>query len=233
VKIHPLPETDLARIAPLPPDQRRKALEALRLGRPPYSYAPVRNCLSDILNVHAALFGALPKPPFGRIARTIITQSRTDDEAIANLRVAKGLHNHAKAHDLHGRKHEFFPLSIGVSEGVVFWHSLVLMVGGRPLVPFFDPRRQTKRLTENARRFVFSMMHERIRVADPDFAEVRLGIYQFSTPNRGPRKPILYTDESVTLFTFDELDEMVRDTYALWHEVCAERIEKMRRSGAA
>jgi hypothetical protein len=77
------------------------------------------------------------------------------------------------------------------------------------------------------------MMHERIRVADPDFAEVRLGIYQFSTPNRGPRKPILYTDESVTLFTFDELDEMVRDTYALWHEVCAERIEKMRRRGAA
>jgi hypothetical protein len=233
MKMPPLPETDLARIAPLLHDQKRKALEQLRLGRPPYSYAPVRNCISDILNIQAPLFGPLPRTPLAKIAQTIVAQARTKDEAIANLRVAEGLYNHATDHRLHGRSHEFFPMPIGLSEKVVFWYSLILVVAGRPLVPFFDPRRQTKRLTEEARRFVFSMMHERIRVADPDFANINLGIYQFSTSDTGRRAPILYTDEAVVLFTFDELDEMVRETYALWHEVCAERTERMRNSASS
>jgi hypothetical protein len=235
MKMRPLlPETDLARIAPLPHDQKRKALEQLRFGRPPYSYAPVRNCISDILNIQAPLFGSLPRTPLAKIAQTIVAQARTSDEAIANLYVAEGLYNYATDHGLHGRSHEFLPMSIGVSEKVVFWHSLILVVAGRSIVPFFDPRRQTKRLTEEARRFVFSMMHERIRVPDPDFANIGLGIYQFSTGDTGPRAPILYTDEAVVLFTFDELDEMIRETYALWDQVCGERTERTRRtSGGA
>jgi hypothetical protein len=228
VKIPPLPETDLARIAPLPPKHKRRALEQLRIGRPPYRYAPVRKCFSDILNVHAALFGPLARTPFEKIALTIRAESWSDDEELANLRVAEGLYNHAVAHDLHGRKQEFFPMAIGIGEKVVFWHSLILTIGGRPTVPFFDPRRQTKRLTAEARRFVFSMMHQRIRVVDPDFAEVSLGIYQFATPDKGPRAPVLHTDDGLVLFTFDELEEMVRDTYAIWNEVCAARTEERR-----
>ena len=79
---------------------------------------------------------------------------------------------------------------------------------------------------------MFSMMHERIRLADPDFSNVGLGIFQFSTVDTGPRTPILYTEEAIVLFTFEELDQMVRETYALWHEVCAERNERMRTSAA-
>ena len=76
------------------------------------------------------------------------------------------------------------------------------------------------------------MMHERIRAADPDFSEVTLGIVQFSLSEKGPRLPILFTDEGVKLFTFDELDQMVRETYELWREVCEERaIEIRRRAG--
>jgi hypothetical protein len=230
VKIPPLPETDLARIAPLPPHLKRNALEQLRIGKPPYRYAPVRKCFPDILNVHTPLFGAPPRTPFEKITQTLHTESRTEAEETANLRVAEGLYNHAVEHDLRGTKQEFYPMAIGVGERVVFWQSLVLTVAGQPLVPFIDPRRASKRLTVEARRFVFSMMHERIRVSDPDFADVRLGIYQFSTPEIGPRPPVLYSDEGIVLYTFDELEEMVRETYAFWHEVCAERTERMRRS---
>ena len=72
-------------------------------------------------------------------------------------------------------------------------------------------------------------MHERIRAADPDFSEVALGIFQFSLSEKGPRVPILYTDLGVTLFTFEELDQMVRETYEIWREVCEERAAEMRR----
>jgi len=230
VKIPPLPETDLARIAPLPADQKRNALEHFRLARPPYRYAPVRKSVSDILNVEAGFLGSLPRTPYSKIVETIIKESRTPDEVDANLRVAEGLYQHAEKHKLTGRRHDIFPMAIGTEQKVVYWHPLILSVAGRPLVPFFDPRRTATQLTTQGRRFAFSMMHERIRAADPDFAEVALGIFQFSIPKVGPRIPRLFTDDGVVRFSFEELDRMVRDTYAIWREVCEERAEKARRT---
>ena len=90
----------------------------------------------------------------------------------------------------------------------------MLTIKKRPLVPFFDPRR-AKSLTIEGRRFVFSVMHEHIRAADPDFAEVALGVVQFSLSEKGPRIPAIIMDDGVRLFTFDELDRMVRETYEL------------------
>ncbi len=42
----------------------------------------------------------------------------------------------------------------------------------------------------------------------------------------------LYTDEGVPLFRFDELDEMICDTYATWAEVLGERETEARRRGS-
>jgi hypothetical protein len=228
VKTRLLPEIDLARIAPLPIEQKRRALEQLRLGHPPYSYAPVRQSLSDLLNVQAGLVGTLPRTPWHKIAETIRRRAHTDAEQVANLRVAEGLYAYADEQAVTGRRHEIFPLSLGVGTKVVFWHPVVLTIEKRPLVPFFDPRR-AKSLTVEGRRFVFSVMNERIRAADPDFAEVALGIVQFALSDKGPRAPSIFTDESVKLFTFDELDQMVRETYELWREVCDERTADIRR----
>jgi hypothetical protein len=72
-------------------------------------------------------------------------------------------------------------------------------------------------------------MHERIRLAYPEFTDVRLGIFQFSRADEGPREPRLYTDANIELFDFDKLDQMVRETYDLWSEVCEERDRDMRR----
>lgn len=231
MKIPPLSEIDLARVCPLPVDQKRNALEQIRYGHPPYSYAPVRGNLSDLLNVQAGMVGALPRTPWARIEREIRRRSVSDAEEAANLRVARGLFDYADERRLSGRHHDIFPLALGTTIKVVFWHPVVLSIDKRPLVPFFDPRR-AKALTVQGRRFVFSVMHERIRVADPDFAEVRLGIFQFSRSEKGPRVPILFTDAGVTLFTFEELDQMVRDTYELWREVCEGRAADTRRKAA-
>jgi hypothetical protein len=192
--------------------------------RPPYRYVPVRKSLSDILNVGTGFFPALPRVPFEKVAASIRSESRSDDEWQANLRVAQGLYGYAEAMRLEGRRYEIFPLTLAAGVKVAFWHSLVIVKDREPFVPFVDPRRSSTRLTSQAQRFVFSVMHERIRVPDPDFADVRLAIFQFATPPEGSRVPIMRTDEGVVLFTPDELEEMVRETYEIWTEVYTERV---------
>ena len=232
VKTRRLPEIDLASIAPLPPDQKRRALEALRLGRPPYSYAPVRFSLSNILNLEAGMFEDVGRVPYARIAEAISKKAKSAAEEAANLRVASGLYAFATNTRLRGRRQDFFPMAIGVGASVVYWHSAVLMVDDRPLVPFFDPRR-SKLLTRVGRQFVFSTMHQRIREDSPDFTDVQLGIFQFEKTDEGPRPPRLYTDDGVELFGLDQLEQMVGETYEIWNEVCEGREAETRRRGGA
>jgi hypothetical protein len=181
-----------------------------------------------VLNVRAGMVGPLPRLPWAKIAREIRRRSRSDAEEEANLRVGRGLFDYVEESGITGRHHEIFPLALGTTTKVVFWHPVVLSVDKRPLIPFFDPRR-AKSLTAQGRRFVFSVMHERIRAADSDFAEVGLGIYQFTLTDKGPRIPVLYTDAGISLFSFEELDQMVRDTYEMWREVCEGREAEARK----
>jgi len=228
--MRPLPDIDLAYIAPLPADQKRRALEALRLGRPPYSYAPVRHSLSDILNLEAGMFGDVGRVPFAKIAEVISKKAKNDDVRDANLRVASGLYTYVTENGLRGRRHDFFPLAIGVGASVVYWHPAILVVAERPLVPFFDPRR-SKALTRAGRQFAFSMMHQHIREDSPDFKNVRFGVFQFDKTDEGPRPPRLYTDDGIELFSLDELELMVEETYEIWREVSAAREAETRRRG--
>lgn len=74
-------------------------------------------------------------------------------------------------------------------------------------------------------------MHERIRVADPDFADVALGIIQFDAHQDGKRSLVLRTDDGVELHGFDVLDRMVRETYELWWEICEQHAAEARGKG--
>jgi hypothetical protein len=230
LKIRPLPDLDLARIAPLPADQKRAALKQMKFGHPPYSYQPMRRSMLDILNVEAGPLGVVPRAPWQDVADQIGKASRSVEEADANLAVAFALYSYATAANVAGRRHDFFPLAIGVSEKVSFWLPAVIALDGRPLVPFIDPRK-AKKLTSDGRRFAFSVMHERIRAADPDFAEVELGILQFgvSSDDRKIRMPRLFTAHDVALFDFDAIDAMVRETYQIWREILEEREAEARR----
>jgi hypothetical protein len=231
LKIPLLPETDLARIAPQPIEHKRNALEAFRLSFPPYSYLPLRKSLADVLNAQTGFLPAGERVPFQTLAKIIDGASRSEAEYEANLRVAEGLYNEAVAKEYRARKQEFFPLNVGVGSKISYWHSFILNVAGEPLVPFFDPRRGSTNLTALGRRFAFSVMHQRIRVADPDYANVRLGIFQFTVPEKGPRVPKLFTDQGVALFSFDELEAMVRETYEIWTEVYLQRTDRERKRG--
>jgi hypothetical protein len=230
VKIRPLPDIGLARIAPLPKDQQRRHLEQLRQGRPPFSYAPLRAAFHDIFNVQPEMFGPVAPSKLSVIDAQLERTCHSQDELTANLAVARGLHQFATDAKLLGRTQDFFPLGMGSGHRVSYWLSMILSHEGRPVVPFIDPRR-SRGLTREGRRFVFSMMHERIRAADPDLETVRFAIFQFGELNEGRRHPRLHTDDDVPLFSLETLETMVTATYELWREVCEEREVEGRRKG--
>lgn len=233
MKTRLLPDLDLARIAPLQTDQKWNALKQMKLGHPPYSYQPMRRALLEILNVDAGPLGMVPRAPWAQIAEEIAKRARSDHEELANLAVANALYGFADDHLIAGQRHEFFPLAVGLTGKVSYWVPAVISMDGRPTIPFIDPRR-AKGLTKEGRRFAFSVMHERIRVADPDFSDVELGIVQFDTQMQGERvvrMPKLYTASDVELFEFDTIDAMVRETYEIWHAVLSERDAEARRRG--
>jgi hypothetical protein len=213
-------------------NEKRNALKQMKAGHPPYSYQPARRSLLEILNVDAGPLGVVPRAPYQQIADEITKRSKSEAEQIANLAFASALYDFADAEKIAGRRHDFFPLAIGTARKVSFWLPAVVAFEDRPTVLFIDPRK-AKKLTEIGRQFAFSLMHERIRVADPDFAEVELAIMQFGVDGDDKRKrvPKLFTAAGVSLFDFDALDMMVRETYEIWQEILTERDVEARRRG--
>lgn len=230
MKMRPLHDTDLARIAPLPRDLKRKALAQIRHGRPPFSYRPLAACYDDIFNVQFAMFGPVNPTEWSIIDERLKRKCKSEDELKSNRLVARGLHTTACAAGWLGRKEDFYPLAMGGGHKAAYWLPVMLAVNGHGVVPYIDPRR-SRGLTHAGRRFAFSMMHERIRVADPDYADVRFAIIQFDDVMDELRKPIIHMDDGVALFSLDELEQMVAETYEIWRDVCEEREAEVRRTG--
>lgn len=225
----PLPDIDLARIAWQPKDMKRKSLELMRGGFSTFSYRPVRSCSSDIFNIQPDLdLGAAEPTPWPVIEAELRKRSRSEEEFTYNRRVALGLHDFATSGRVFGRRHEFFPLAMGMGQKVTFWMPMVLSIDKQASAVFIEPRR-SRGLPAEGRRFAFSMMHERIRAADEDFADVRLTIVQFGDPTDDRRAVRLHTDEGVELLSREELEQMVASTYEMWREVCEERDREARR----
>ncbi len=221
--IRPLPDIDLARIAPQRDDMKRKSLEQMKGGFSTFSYRPVRSCFSDIFNIQPELdFGTAAPTPWSVIETELKKRCKSDNEFEYNRRVAYGLHDFATSGRVNGRKQEFFPLAMGMGRKVTFWLPMILAIDEQASAIFIEPRR-TRGLTAEGRRFAFSMMHERIRAADEDYAEVRLIIAQFSDPADGRRAVRLHNDAGVELHSREELELMVASTYDMWREVLEER----------
>jgi len=223
VQIRPLPDIDLARIAPQPDDMKRKSLEQMKGGYSTFSYRPVRSCFDDIFNIQPGLdFGSAAATPWPTIEAELRKRCKSDEEFLYNKRVALGLHDFATSGRVIGRREEFFPLGMGMGRKVTYWLPMIVAIDEAASAIFIEPR-ATKGLTAEGRRFAFSMMHERIRTDDEDFAEVRLTIAQFYKPEDGRRAVRLHTDEGVELYSRDELELMVASTYEMWREVLEER----------
>lgn len=225
-----LSDTDLARLGALSDDMKRSALRQMKSGFSTFSYKPVKSAFSDIFNVQLGMFGPVSPTPWAVLEAQLTKACKAGAELRNNLQVGKALHDYATSRNIKGRHHDFFPMPMGVGKKVTFWLPMVLALDSKPYAIFIDPRR-SKGLTQLGRRFAFSMMHERIRAADEDFAGLNLGIIRFDDDVDGGRSVRFFSDEGVSLYSLEELESMVASTYRIWQEVWNERTAETRRKG--
>lgn len=232
MKIRRLSEIDLARIAPLEADEKRHRLRQLKVGRPPHTYAPLRASLGDLLNLQPEMFGSgVPYTPWEKISESISRASSSDDERKFNLAVAKSIYDFGSEKQVRSYRKPITPWPVGYDQSVSYWWNLYTVLEDQSCFIFADPRISNP-LTRVGRQFSFSIMHERVRVPDPDFSDSRLLIAQFAKGDAGARNIRLFDAADIELFSVEQLNEMIDETYRIWIEVLEERADVERKKAA-
>jgi hypothetical protein len=170
-----LPETDLARAALLPDDQKRIILRAVKSFVPPYSYAPLRKVVAAAYDARASLLD-LPSRTWGDIESAIKRYCRNPDWIEPNLVAARALFDFNQKRKIAAVEWEFREISVGHGAKMKFWHDFYSVQDGVPVLSFVDPRKQDG-LGPLGRTFVFSAMHHLVAVGD--FEGARLEILRF------------------------------------------------------
>ncbi len=222
-----LPETDLARVALLPDDQKRIVLRGVRSFVPPHSLSPLRKVAAALYFARPSLL-ELPRCTFPEIEAAIQRCCGTNLRWIEpNLSLAKLLFDYNEQREIKAVEWEFPVIPVGYGAKIKFWHDFYSVQDDVPVLSFLDPR-LTDGLGIFGRTFVFSAMHHNVAIGD--FAGARLEIVRFPLNK--------YTGKrEVEIFTFDErdvveeamLNEAIDRTYKIWNEILADRTAAARR----
>jgi hypothetical protein len=153
--------------------------------------------------------------------------AKSDSEEKFNTAVAKSLYGYGVANHARSYSKPISAWPVGYGQSVAYWWGLYTLLEKRPCFIFADPRLSNP-LTRLGRRFTFSLMHERIRVPDPDFSEAGLLITQFAKGLKGAREIRVFDADEIELYGVDQLNEMIGETYRIWIEILHERADDER-----
>lgn len=222
-----LPETDLARVALRPDEEKRIVLRGVRSFVPPHSLSPLRKVAGALYAARPSLL-ELPKSTWPEIEAAIRRYCGPNLHWIErNVSLAKLLFDYNEKRGIKAVEWEFPIIPVGYGAKIKFWHDFYSVQDGVPVLSFLDPR-LTDGLGIFGRTFVFSAMHHNIAIGDFDGA--RLEIIRFPL-NRETR------EREVEVFTFDDrdviaegaLNQAIDRTYKIWQEILAERTAEARR----
>lgn len=226
-----LPPTDVANFAALDSAAKWKAVVHFHTPRfQRVSYSSFRGRLPDCLGLDAGAF-PLHRVDRATMERVIVSDCKikTSTNFTANLQVARGALALAQVHKIGGfAAPELTPRTMG---GYVVepWNRLALNIGGQLVIPFFDPRRRTSRLSPLGMQVAFSIMHENTRVVHPDYADARLAIVQFADVTGETRPATIHYADDIDLIPYSDLVAMISELYEMYDAVCAGREEDVRR----
>lgn len=228
MKIRPLSDTDLARIAHLPRELRIKKLRSCLNPFFSITYTPTRRRYGDLLNERAPLAKDMPPPPWEKIESGIIRDNADLNVQKANLDVAKLLYNFRVENDIISYREKFAPVSLGFGVQVSPWLPYTVNYRGRAHIVFVEPRR-TNGLDRLGRKFVYSMMHARIRSLNPELKKARLCVIHFSNDDQRILDLCLFDEES-ELYSVNEFMQMINETYGDWIDIQREDQAERRRA---
>ena len=215
-----LSEIDLARAATAPASQKRSIIKQATRGDGYDRYRGVRANLGAILNVALPLISGA-RPTKAHIKKAIARACNDGPgEVKSNQGVGLGLYEFVAAHDVTAAELDLRPVTLGPAGPRRFCAPYLLKFGGKKYLPFFDFRGE-KRLPTEAQRFVFSVNHTHVRLANPtEYRDVGFVIFQFDALNaEGVRKAIPHFDAGISFWTDKEIGVMIDETYRVLDEV--------------
>lgn len=222
MKLRRLPETDLARIAPLAVNEKWVQLRSFNSGGGSWSYDPAREQNFNIANPKTPMGLRSTRPSIDKIKSLVSRACHCDQQETSCIEVVELFDKWFSSNASDAIERHVPSMGIGSLGAVRYWENFAAIIDGRPTFFFLDYRRM-KGLTSLARRFVFSLMNEQICRTDPDFHDADLKILQF-TQKKGDLRIIEdYTFDREGFFTLHELNEMIDETYNIWKLVQLER----------
>ncbi|WP_123906309.1 hypothetical protein [Sphingorhabdus sp. YGSMI21] len=225
-KIRHLPITDLARIAVMDSELRFPALQQVNTGGGGPSYRPTRQKLADVVDRKPGMFES-ERAPWSVVEEDLKKLSYSDREEKMNLLAGKSIYNYCAKNDVHARELEGYPLSFNVGLKLVCWSPALFVYPDRISVPFFDMRRKYF-LTPGATKFMFSVMNIALRENNPDYSEVEFEVLRLSDSKDRAIRPI--SEGDMSLYSYEELEQMISETQSLWIKVQEGRIDQRRDS---
>ncbi len=134
-----------------------------------------------------------------------------------------GLRDYVDAHNVRAIDFEHEGVPLGRAGRRHFWIPFLLEFDGKRFFAFIDPRRE-RRLTWDARRFVFSIMHTYLREQNPNkYGNYGLVIFQFADTRKGPRKVEPHFADSIKFWKYEEIGKMVDAVYRILDELAGSK----------
>jgi hypothetical protein len=227
MKLRPLPAIDLANIAPKPRELKYSSLMPFSGGGGSWSYDPARAQTFNVFNPEDPMGLGTKPPTLAQIIANVKRDCHQEEQRIGCVQVTKMLWAWVRENITQAVEVRLPSTNIGPLGTVRYWSNLVAMHNGRPTIFCFDHRRQNG-LSRLGRRFIWSMMNERVRKVYPDLADVQMAIVRFPQPTGADRKIRVDLHSDELLFTADELEAMLQETADIFGQVLADKAAEAR-----
>jgi hypothetical protein len=205
-------------LAATAPAHRRKSLIKAAAGSGGYDYYKgVKTNLSRILGL--AFNRALPAAR-NRLKAAVSDACIADRDIKNNLSVAEGLNNYVAERQIAVAAFDFPPIALGRAGTRSFWAPYILKIDGKKYIPFLDFRQGERRLTRDARRFIFSILNTHIRLANPtEYGDIGFVILEFAVPQSKVRSVVPYFDTGFSFWSDAEIGVMIDAVYRAVDEI--------------
>lgn len=225
------PDTDLARIAPLSTDEKRWQLLKLKGGFSTWSYEPTRKAVPDLVNASGSLLLSTGDTPISALEERIERACKGNAQGIkSNLEVARLAYSDHRAGPLESFQYSFGRYYVAPGESIAYWSDVYVMQGDKPLIPFYDFRRNNG-LTRSGAKFAASIMQLKVIADFEEFADAQLLHVQFPQQHKSARTIRSRVVGRDDLFSYERVSAMIAEVRSIWYEINDERADEARRSG--
>lgn len=220
MKITRLHPTEVANISVLPTEKKLPALLGVEKPAVRWGYQPVHKNFPKLLLANTELFSSLPPDPDKAVLKSVQDLCKNGAAQIAACTtVAEAILKWRKLNKFSSRIVYSEPFKTTV-DTLHYCSDVVPIIDGHPVIISVDCRAKMS-FTSLGREFMKSLIHHTARIGD--LRDARVAVLRVPKQSDGTRKCILEYLEGEPAFSFDEINQMVLETYTLWQHVLEER----------